>query len=47
MTNILKPKNPNPNIILTYNMLFKKKKKNLISMNAVFKNFIEKAFKLI
>ena len=27
MTNILKPKNPNPNIILTYNMLFKKKKK--------------------
>ena len=38
MTNILKPKNPNPNIILTYNMLIKKKK-NLISMNAVFKNF--------
>ena len=27
MTNILKPKNPNPNIILTYNMLFKKEKK--------------------
>ena len=36
MTNILKPKNPNPNIILTYNMLFKK---NLISMNAVFKKY--------
>ena len=39
MTNILKPKNPNPNNILTYNMLFKKEKKNLISINAVFKNF--------
>ena len=31
MTNILKPKNPNPNIVLTY--------KDLISMNAVFKNY--------
>ena len=36
MTNILKTKNPSPNFILTYNM---QKKKNLISMNAVFKNF--------
>ena len=35
MTSILKPKNPNPNIIITYNMLLKK----LISTNAVFKNF--------
>ena len=34
MTNILKTKNPSPNFILTYNM----QKKNLISMNAVFKN---------
>ena len=25
MTNILKPKNPNPNIVSTYNILFKKK----------------------
>ena len=24
VTNILKPKNPNPNIILTYNMICKK-----------------------
>ena len=35
MTSILKPKNPNPNIIITYNMLLKK----LVSTNAVFKNF--------
>ena len=35
MISILKPKNPNPNIIITYNMLLKK----LISTNAVFKNF--------
>ena len=31
MTNILKPKNPNPNIVSSY--------KDLISMNAVFKNY--------
>ena len=45
MTNILKPKNPNPNIMLTIiNMPIE----NLISMNAVLlKIMIEKAFKLI
>ena len=37
MTNILKPKNPNPNIILTYNNMSLKKK--LISINALFKNY--------
>ena len=36
LTNILKPKNPNPNIMLTYNNM---PHKNLISMNAVFKNY--------
>ena len=36
MTNILKPKNPNPNIVSTYSMLFK----NLIPMNAVFKKLL-------
>ena len=44
MTNILKPRNLSPNIILTYNMVLKK---NVISMNAVFKISTEKAFKLI
>ena len=45
MTNILKPKNPNPNIMLTIiNMPIE----NLISMNAMLlKIMIEKAFKLI
>ena len=33
MTNILKPKNPNPNIILIYNNM------PLIPMKAVFKNY--------
>ena len=36
MTNILKPKNPNPNIVFTCNNM---PKKNLISMNAVFKSY--------
>ena len=45
MTKILKAKNPNPNIILTYNHV---SLKNLIFMNAVFLKIIkEKAFKLI
>ena len=36
MTNILKPENPNPNIISTYNNV---PLKNLISVNALFKNY--------
>ena len=45
MTNILKPKNPNPSIILTINNM---PLENLISMNVVLlKIMIEKAFKLI
>ena len=45
MTNILKPKSPNPNIILTINNM---PLENLISMNVVLlKILIEKAFKLI
>ena len=36
MTNIVKPKNPNPNIILTYNNM---PLKNLIAMNAKFINY--------
>ena len=45
MTNIRKPKNPNPNIIITYNHM---PLKNLIPLNAVFLNIMkEKAFKLI
>ena len=44
MTSILKPKNPNPNIIITYNMLLKK----LINPRMpCLKISIEKAFKLI
>ena len=42
MTKILKPKNPNPNIILTYNNM---PLKNLTSMNARFL-IIMKTFKL-
>ena len=45
MTNILKPKNPNPNITLTYNHM---PLKNLISLNAMFLKIMkEKAFQLI
>ena len=45
MTNILKPKNPNPGIILTYNHM---PLKNLISLNAEFLKIMkEKVFKLI
>ena len=45
MTNIWKPKNPNPNIILTYNHM---PLKNLISLNAMFLKIMkERAFKLI
>ena len=36
MTNILKPENPNPNIILTYNNITHKKPD---FMNAVFKSY--------
>ena len=45
MTNILKPKNPNPGIILTYNHM---PLKNLISLNAEFLKIMKvKVFKLI
>ena len=37
MTNILKPKNPDPNFTLTYNNM---PLKNLISMSAVFLKFL-------
>ena len=45
MTNILKPKNPNPNVLLTYNNVLSKK--TWFPWMPCLKNMIEKAFKLI
>ena len=45
MTNILKPKNPNPNIILTYNYM--PLKRTWFPWKPCLKIMIEKAFKLI
>ena len=45
MTNILKPKNPNPNIILIYNNM--PLKRTWFPWKPCLKIMIEKAFKLI